>query len=237
MINYIIRRIAVKMMGQGIASELYIKIRYRKPSSIFKSHSNPAKKKWLESKPRKELTWGLELNGSSFIKKMLNYKQFNYNTHILEVGPGLGRLLRSIIKKRIPFTSYVGLDSDKNNVEYLKETFTDPRIQFINGNDEEVIFDKKFDVMISSLKFKHFMPTFEIVLMNLSSYLYDNGLIFFDLDEISSKENDNSMEQYSKTRIIKIMEKCNLELVNFDEIIHVKGYKGTFVVGRKITNS
>lgn len=170
MIN--LRNLIVKILGEEIANNWYVKLKYfRINFDLFKKGPSQAKKRWLQSKPRKELTWGLEIKGDNFIQKISKKQIFNANSDILEIGPGLGRLLTSIIKKKLSFKSYLGLDISPSNVEYLQATFKNPKIEFEVGNPEIVTLEKKqFDAVFSSLTFKHFMPSFERALCNISKY-------------------------------------------------------------------
>lgn len=236
MVNVVVRFIVRNLLGKRRATNWYYKYKYGKITKpLFEGPVTPAKRKWLESKPRKELIWGLETKGDDFIEKITKYYQFDNDAEILEIGPGLGRLLKSIIKKKIRFKTYLGLDITKSNVEYLKETFVDPKVQFIEGNPEIIVLDRRFDVVISSLMLKHFMPTFEPVLHNISKYLKKNGMIFFDLDEDTSDNEDEDQTytcQYTKRMVTEIMQRCDV-MVEFDKVILVKERRGILVIGKK----
>src|SRR5438445_8245453 len=232
MINEVLWFIVRNSLGQRRAINWYYKYKDGAiTKSLFKEHLSPAKTKWLESKskPRKELMWGLETKGDDFIKKVTKYYKFSDDAEILEIGPSLGRLLKSIIKKKINFRTYLGIDMNKSNVEYLRETFVDSKIRFIEGNVENVVFGNQFDVVISSLMFKHFIPTFELALSNLSKYLKEQGMVFFDLDsDTSNIEDDDQILtcQYTKRTVREILQRCGIKLVAFDEVTHVGNHKG-----------
>jgi len=238
MVNEVLWFIVRNLLGQRRAINWYYKYKDGAITKSLKEPLSPAKRNWLESKskPRKELMWGLETNGDDFIKKVTKYYKFSDDAEILEIGSGLGRLLKSIIKKKIHFRTYLGTDITKSNVEYLRETFVDSKIRFIEGSAENVVFDNQFDAIISSLMFKHFMPTFELALSNLSKHLKERGMVFFDLDADASNNEDDDQTltcQYTTRMVKEILQRCGIKLVAFDEVTHVGSHKGLLVIGRK----
>jgi len=65
----------------------------------------------------------------------------------------------------------------------LKEKFPQKNIEFIQGNFSEISLDKKFDAVFSTLVMQHQYPTFYETLENISQFVNEGGLIFFDLPE------------------------------------------------------
>jgi tRNA G46 methylase TrmB len=63
-----------------------------------------------ESRTATHLTWGIEVSGADFIHKASSYGAFGPDKSLLEIGPGYGRLLKSIIDQNLPFKSYLGVE-------------------------------------------------------------------------------------------------------------------------------
>ena len=80
-----------------------------------------SRRRWRVSKPDSSLTWGALWTGDAFIDLVRRYYRFSNKTRILEVGPGYGRLLDSILQKRFPFESYVAVELSAACVEKLRE--------------------------------------------------------------------------------------------------------------------
>lgn len=196
-----------------------------------------SKKRWREVEPESHLTWRKKINGDNFVKKMQCYAHFSKEKKMLEIGPGYGRVLKSILEMKIPFKKYTALDISQKNVAFLKSNFTDESIEFLNGDVESFSFHDQFDIVFSSLTFKHFFPTFENALKNLDKFMNPGGLISFDLLEGNRRgfENDGVtyMHFYTKEKVIAILQKIPMELVSFDSVKHAHGYIRLFVVAKK----
>jgi SAM-dependent methyltransferase len=196
-----------------------------------------SKRRWRASEPEKGLTWGQEISGDPFIKKLQHYAPFNKNSKILEIGPGYGRLLKSILGMKLEFERYVGLDISEKNICFLKATCPGAAVEFVLGDVECFPFDEKFDTVFSSLTFKHLFPTFEKALQNLARCLNRDGIILFDLLEGDSHmfeaDRVTFLHGYSKEKVGDILEKVPLELVAFDQVEHLPGFVRLLVVARK----
>jgi SAM-dependent methyltransferase len=139
--------------------------------------------RWLEASPTAGLTLGVELTGDTFIDFLSRHFRFDPDSRLLEIGPGYGRILRSLIARRLPFHSYVGLDLSDHNVEYLRGAVTDQRVCFERGDVDTYTGGDRFDLAFSSLTFQHFYPTFERHLTQLLSRIAPDGVVSFDLLE------------------------------------------------------
>jgi SAM-dependent methyltransferase len=196
-----------------------------------------SRKRWRESEPEKGLTWRKEISGDNFIKKLQSYATFNKKTQILEIGPGYGRLLKSFLGMKLDFKKYVCLDISEKDVNFLRSIYKEKTIEFILGDVENFSFNEKFDVVFSSLTFKHLFPTFENALKNLIKCMEQGGIIMFDLIEgdICTFENDlvTYLRSYSKEKVIEILENVHLELIAFDQVEHTPGYIRLLVVAKK----
>ncbi len=213
------RKIGVKILGESNLALFYLRLFH--PDRIIDTNNFPkqlpsdTKKRWLLSKPDAHLTWGINLSGDAFIDKV------KIHGKILEIGPGGGRLLVSILDKELSFDSYIGLDLSNNNINYLNKKFGNQKIKFKQGDAENIQFDERFDVIISSLTFKHLYPTFEKALTNLCKYL--KGTIYFDLIEgnLAYVQPDGTyIKHYTKKEILEILSRCNLKLERFDKVVH-----------------
>jgi len=145
--------------------------------------SEKALERWKETGPDAGLTWGQDINGDKFIELAKKYNLFSPEKNILELGPGYGRILKSIISKNVPFKHYTGIDISKKNIDMLRKNFNKPNIEFLEGSFTEVSLDRKYDVVLSSLTLKHQFPTFYNSLKNITNFVNNGGKFFFDLLE------------------------------------------------------
>lgn len=197
--------------------------------------------RWRQTKPTVGLTWGIEATGDEFIGKVSSYGAFDPDKTILEIGPGYGRLLKSCVEQKIPFRKYVAVDLSKDNVEHLQQNFRIANVDTIHADVEKVTFEESFDVVLSSLTFKHLFPSFENVLCNVLKYVNDGGVFFFDLFEgrKSFFETDKPESEiafirwYTRSETLEILESVSLELVAFDQVQHDPDHSRLLVVARK----
>jgi SAM-dependent methyltransferase len=196
-----------------------------------------SRQRWEKSVPDAGLTWGKEVTGDAFVEKANLYKAFGEDKIILEIGPGYGRLLKSINERKFKFKNFIGVDISKDVTDYLTKQFPGKNIEFINADAEKVELKTKVDVIISSLTFKHLYPSFEKTVLNLNNYLNTGGLYIFDLLEGQGKsfENDGKtyIHKYTQKEITEILNRCGLELVKFDEVKHDADHARLLVVARK----
>jgi SAM-dependent methyltransferase len=139
--------------------------------------------RWVGTSPSTGLTLGVELSGDTFIDFLARHYTFNSDSRLLEIGPGYGRLVRSLIARGLPFHSYVGLDLSGRNVEYLRGAVTDRRVRFEQGDVDSFAGTDRLDLAFASLTFQHFYPTFEQHLEHLVRRLSPAGVIAFDVLE------------------------------------------------------
>lgn len=193
--------------------------------------------RWRNAEPVGHLTWGKEIGGDHFVSKMNQHGAFGAGKALLEIGPGYGRLLKSILQAEAPFQRYLGVDLSAQNIEFLSDTFSDERIAFQHGDIETERFDQKFDVVFSSLTFKHLYPSFERVLQNVSQALNPGALVFFDLLEGSAEHFEHDgvtyLRHYTKEDVSGILKRCGLRLLAWDEVAHTPEQKRLLVVATK----
>jgi len=220
------------------------KVSFEINSDLIKSIQNDMKKKhlnrWKSCKPDVGLTWGKQLTGDAFLEIAQKYLNFSPEKSILELGPGYGRILSSIISKKIPFKNYVGLDISENNISTLQEKFNQPNISFLQAEFSSIQLKNKFDYILSSLTLKHQYPTFLNAIKNLSKFLNIGGRFFFDLQvnhnilneinidqlvefgpQMSSFEEDGVfIGHYSEKEASLLIEKVSLKLIATDYVTH-----------------
>jgi len=139
--------------------------------------------RWKNCLPDGYLTWGRMITGHAFIDLAVKYCDFSSEKSILDLGSGYGRLLASLIFKKIPFKNYTGIDISPKNIEMLKDHFKMENVDFIHGSFLEVNLPTNYDIVISSLVLKHQYPTFNDSLKNILKFVSNDGIIFFDLAE------------------------------------------------------
>jgi SAM-dependent methyltransferase len=79
--------------------------------------------RWRGDEEDPWLTWRSIMTGDSFIDVVQQYHGFSGQETILEVGPGYGRLLKTLLGRRVPFARYVGLEISRDRVERLARQF------------------------------------------------------------------------------------------------------------------
>lgn len=193
--------------------------------------------RWRHAKPTTGLTWGTELSGDAFVEKAVSFGAFASDRAILEIGPGYGRLLTSCFRLGVPYQSYCAVDISATNIEWLREHFEGTGARFIVGDVETVSFDTRFDVVISSLTFKHLYPTFETGLANLVKYMNVGGMMIFDLREGMTREFEADrvtyIRCYTRPEVVAILLRSGMELVAFEVVVHDPDHRRLLVVARK----
>jgi SAM-dependent methyltransferase len=196
-----------------------------------------SRERWKTTKPLVGLTWGKSLSGDNFVAKVSSYEAFAADKNILEIGPGYGRLLKSVLKSQTLFKIYLGLDISKENVEFLTKTYASAKVGFTLGDVEKTSLESKYDIVLSSLTLKHIFPSFEKSLANIANYLNSGAMLFFDLIEGKQEyfENDRVtfIRMYSKEEVSGILDRVGLQLVKFDTVWHDKQHPRLLVVAKK----
>lgn len=193
--------------------------------------------RWRAAQPTASLTWGAELTGDAFIDRAEHHGAFGPGRHVAEVGPGYGRLLRTVLERELPFGSYTGVDLSAENVAHLSAQFADERVSFVIADVEEVSFAAPVDAVLSSLTFKHLFPSFQTALANVASQMAPGGVLLFDLIEGSRRyfEEDavTYIREYERPEVEAILTAEGIEPVAFEEIRHHPSLARLLVVGRK----
>jgi SAM-dependent methyltransferase len=196
-----------------------------------------SRQRWKDTPPDSGLTWGTILTGSAFVEQVGAYGAFSETKKVLELGPGYGRLLRSVLDLGFPFARYVGIDLSASTIGYLRAQFPDRKTDFLQADGELCELDFHFDTFLSSLTMKHLYPTFEACLKNLSRFANTGSLFFFDLieGEGSYFERDGMtfLRQYSKREVKDILRRTGLVLIEFGQVRHDDDHVRLLVVAKK----
>ena len=197
-----------------------------------------SKKRWRNVAPNRALTWGKEFTGDAFVQRAQAHGVFGPTKTIVELGPGYGRLLKSILAGQVPFRRYYGVDISPKNVEHLRGTLGREEIQFVNADVEQCELPERFDAFVSSLTMKHLFPTFECALNNLTLNANPGARFAFDLIEGTEpahfeRDNVTYVKAYTRDEIESILGRVGLRLLAFDEVQHLPDYKRLLVVAQK----
>jgi SAM-dependent methyltransferase len=194
--------------------------------------------RWRAAAPTAELTWDVPLTGDAFVDRAEHHGAFGDGRHVVEVGPGYGRLLATALERGLPFSRYTGVDLSDRNITHLSERFQEERVSFVRGDAEEVRLAMPADAVISSLTFKHLFPSFERALCNLAGQLAPGGVVLFDLIEGSRRffEDDGVtyIRWYERDEVDGLLAACGLERVAFEEVRHHPSLSRLLVVARKV---
>jgi SAM-dependent methyltransferase len=195
-----------------------------------------ASTRWRAAAPDTGLTWGMRLSGDALVDAASRYGAFGEDRLVLEIGPGYGRLLRSLRDRGVGFAEYTALDLSERNVSHLREELGSDRVRIVHGDAATVTLEKPVDTVLSFLTFKHIYPSFEGVLANLRPQLAPGGLVLFDLIEGDRQyfqlDGVTYIHEYARDEVKRILDRVALELVAFDELVHAPGYARLLVVAR-----
>jgi SAM-dependent methyltransferase len=139
-----------------------------------------AESRWQGDEDDASLTWGNLMTGDSFFDRVEEHFHFSDEVRVVEIGPGYGRLLRTMLQRNYPFRSFLGLDLSEARITKLRRQFFDSSVQFEVGNCSNFKFDGPFDLGLSSATFEHLFPSIEQALMNFRSNMNSGGMLFID---------------------------------------------------------
>jgi SAM-dependent methyltransferase len=184
-----------------------------------------SRRRWRKAPDRwRQLTWDVELPGEPFADKVAQYADFSAGKNILEVGPGYGRILKVCLERELPFASYCGLDLSEETCAYLRKNFPQENVRFLAGDVEHANFDTTFDIVMSSLTFKHLYPSCEPALANLARGASAGAVFCIDFVESQEPEAlwhlETFIRRYTRGELLEILDRTGLEHVEFDEVRH-----------------
>lgn len=196
-----------------------------------------SRQRWRNVHPDASLTWGRELTGDAFIAKVCEYNGFHPEARILEIGPGYGRLLKACFDREVQFGEYLGVDISPQNVEHLRQRFADQRVSFAVADAESVELEQRYDLLLSSLVFKHLYPTFESALRNCVAQLNTGALICFDLFEgtrsLFEADGATYIKCYTRPQVQEILQRSGVDLVAFATVKHDETHERLLTIAAK----
>jgi ubiquinone/menaquinone biosynthesis C-methylase UbiE len=148
----------------------------------FENQLNRSKERWRGDEPDAGLTWGVRMEGDEFVRFVRSHARLDEQSTIVEVGPGYGRILGAMLKERIPFRRYVGLEISASRVERLRQQFADPRIEFREADVLQPLDlgGAPADLTFSSAVFEHLYPDFGAALRTIASFTKVGGSVALD---------------------------------------------------------
>jgi SAM-dependent methyltransferase len=196
-----------------------------------------SKSRWREAPPSRGLTWGEEVSGEAAASAAAEHGVFGPGRSVLEIGPGYGRILGACLDAGLEFDRYLGLDLSERNVEHLRGSFDDPRVEFRQGDAETAQLGDPVDGVMSFLVFKHLYPSFEPTLANLAPQLADGATVLFDLLEGSRAyfhaDGATYIRHYTREEARALVERAGLELGGFGRVEHAPGRERLLVIARR----
>lgn len=138
------------------------------------------KEAWVHSRPTPGLTWNAQMTGDEFIAKVRRHAGDDLG-RVMEIGPGYGRLLGTMLGEGVRFSHYLGVDISAENVKHLRGTYGGDRIRYEHADFFELEAPAELDCIISSAVFMHFYPSVESALRRCRGLLRAGGRLFFDV--------------------------------------------------------
>lgn len=198
-----------------------------------------ATERWRTHTSAEGLTWGVRLDGGVIVRAIERHARLA-GAAILEIGPGYGRFIRSLVDSSIPFASYAALDISAHWVRELTKEFRGHNdLTFVRGaaQDADALFTgRRFDLIISMLTWKHLYPDFSAVARACRPLLAANGRLIFDLPETNVawpvppgnlggvfEETSTFTRTYTRQDVELLLSEVGLTVVAFDEIEHATG--------------
>ncbi len=102
---------------------------------------------------------------------------------VLEIGVGTGRLA---IKVLLFCKDFTGIDISPKTIKRAKENLADYNVNLICNDFLNYAFDKKFDVVYSSLTFMHIKEK-QVAIQKVYNLLNNNGLFVLSIDKNQSE--------------------------------------------------
>jgi SAM-dependent methyltransferase len=182
---------------------------------------------WRNSAPEPVLTWGRWMTGDLFVDQVERLFEFKADTEILEIGPGYGRLLKTLLARQKEFLRFVGVDLSRACTEALREQFQSARMQFFAGNGDTYPYPQVYDLVLASATFEHLFPSIGGCLAHLSRCMRPGAMMFADFishdDRLATSRAYFERQQgafirlYSEGELRKFFDGAGLKVV---EIVH-----------------
>lgn len=184
--------------------------------------------RWRADEPESGLTWGVMMTGDSFVDFMQrNGLQIAVPSRYVEVGPGYGRILKTLRDRWTMVSAYAGIELSKSRVDRLSEEFSDKRFTFYQGSCDELVVSHVFDILFCSSTFEHLYPDFTVALRNLRQWLRPGGTMFIDFICIDDEMKTSSagfgygafVRIYSIDEIRRLFLECHATVKNTEIIM------------------
>lgn len=205
-----------------------------------------ATERWRKHTSAEGLTWGVMLDGTALVEAIERHARLA-GAAVLEIGPGYGRFLRSLVDSSMPFASYIGLDISEHWVRELADEFRDNKnIAFVRGDASQadaLFAGRRFDVIVSMLTWKHLYPDFKAAARASRPLLTENGRLIFDLPETNLawpappnlesgtfEETGTFTRTYTRREVELLLDDAGLSIVAFDEIEHAPGKRRLLII-------
>ena len=187
--------------------------------------------RWKGDQSDSGLTWGREMDGASLWDIYSAARRFSVTDHILEIGPGYGRLLKTAIERKVNFASFTGLELSEARVSRLNSQFGSGKIKFITGDVNNWSGERLFDVIICSSTFEHLYPDCSNALNNLASQLAPNGTVFIDFmlanrSTTVFEASGTFVRSYGEEELRALLEEANLSVEALQECVLGEGVDG-----------
>jgi SAM-dependent methyltransferase len=183
--------------------------------------------RWKGDEALEGLTWGRAMTGDSFVDVILSHLRPDEGMRVLEVGPGYGRILSTLLQREIPLKSYWGVEISAARTARLREQFTDKRVRFENGDINTYKFRDSADLIISSSTFLHFYPNCSQALKNIRKQISRNTLVAIDFMDPAHYPPDRGFDHtsgiyyvfYSREELSEIFRESGLKVVLMHEYL------------------
>lgn len=151
-------------------------------------------------------------DGQAFIDSM----ELDNNKSVLEIGVGTGRLA---VRVAPLCGQFCGIDISPKTIERAKENLAEYRnIDLICGNFLSYKFDRKFDVIYSSLTFMHIEDK-QRVINKVATLLKYGGKFVLSIDKNQSEYIDTGTRKikiypYTKDKTVEYIKSAGLNIIN-----------------------
>ncbi len=192
------------------------------PAILAQIFADISRERWRGDEPDDGLTFGQIMSGDTLWDAYSRYRAFRETDRILEIGPGYGRLLRTMLNRHAPFSEYAGLEISSHRVEKLRAKFVEPRVAFVNGDVDYWRGYGQFDVVISSSTFEHLYPDCSRALSNLVTQIRHGGTMFIDFiaTEVSAATMEPTcyIRSYRKDELRDLFSGAGLSVLAIDGV-------------------
>jgi phospholipid N-methyltransferase len=203
-----------------------------------------SQERWKGDEDDTHLTWGAILTGDSFLDALERQYRFSPEHHICEIGPGYGRLLKTILERKLPFRRYTGVELSAARAAKLTQRFGSDAIEFLHADAIEFLhadamtvrLAEKADLLISSATFEHLFPDFRQAVRNMAEHNLHPGAgvaIDFIQQDAAMEHRAQVFEHgrvfvrtYAAEEIRGLLEECGMRGVRLESIVLGQGLAG-----------